>query len=86
MDLTAIPRLSTGCRMHRSEAVLLLPEGALKLTGPAREILLRVDGTRSVGEIIGFLLAEYPEASAAEVERDILSLLDRMQQRGVLRV
>jgi pyrroloquinoline quinone biosynthesis protein D len=86
MDLTAVPRLSSGCRLHRSEAMLLVPEGALKLTGPARDILLRVDGTRSVGEIIGVLLEEYPETSAAEVERDILALLDRMQQRGVLRI
>jgi hypothetical protein len=39
-----------------------------------------------VGEIIGVLLEEYPETSAAEVERDILVLFDRMQQRGVLRI
>ncbi|HEV2276190.1 MAG TPA: pyrroloquinoline quinone biosynthesis peptide chaperone PqqD [Acidobacteriaceae bacterium] len=86
MDLTAVPRLSAGCRLHRTEPILLIPEGALKLAGPARELLLQVDGSRSVAEIIGLLAGQYPAADRSEIERDVVGVLDRMQQRGVIRV
>jgi pyrroloquinoline quinone biosynthesis protein D len=86
MELTATPRLSSGCRLHPTEAMLLIPEGALKLSGPARDILLEVDGAQTVGAIIEGLLLQYPGASAADISRDVQALLDRMQQRGVVRV
>jgi pyrroloquinoline quinone biosynthesis protein D len=86
MELTATPRLSSGCRLHPTEAMLLIPEGALKLSGPARDILLEVDGAQTVGAIIERLLVQYPGTSAADIGRDVQALLDRMQQRGVVRV
>jgi pyrroloquinoline quinone biosynthesis protein D len=86
MELTATPRLSSGCRLHPTEAMLLIPEGALKLTGPAREILLEVNGTQTVGAIIEKLLTQYPGASADDIGRDVQALLERMQQRGVVRI
>jgi coenzyme PQQ biosynthesis protein PqqD len=66
--------------------MLLIPEGALKLTGPARDILLEVNGSQTVGAIIEKLLTQYPAASAADISRDVQALLDRMQQRGVVRL
>jgi hypothetical protein len=86
MELTATPRLSSGCRLHPTEAMLLIPEGALKLTGPARDILLEVNGSQTVAAIIEKLLTQYPGASAADIGRDVQALLDRMQQRGVVRL
>jgi pyrroloquinoline quinone biosynthesis protein D len=86
MELTATPRLSSGCRLHPTEAMLLIPEGALKLTGPARDILFEVNGAQTVGAIIEKLLTQYPGASAADIGRDVQALLDRMQQRGVVRL
>ena len=86
MDLTAIPRLAVGCRLHPTESMLLVPEGALKLAGPARDILSHVDGKQSMADIIGYLLMQYPEAGAAEIEQDVLSLLERLRLRGVIRV
>ena len=85
MELTAIPRLAPGCRLHPTDAVLLIPEGALQLSGSARDILLEVDSSRTVFAIIERLLVQYPGASPAEITHDVLSLLDRLEQRGVLR-
>ncbi|MCU1314604.1 MAG: coenzyme biosynthesis protein PqqD [Acidobacteriaceae bacterium] len=86
MELTAIPRLAPGCRLHPTDAMLLVPEGALQLSGPARDILLEIDGSRTVTAVIERLLVQYPGASSAEIGRDVCALLDRMQQRGVVRI
>lgn len=86
MDLNAIPRLAPGCRLHPTEAVLLVPEGTLNLRGPARDILVHLDGKQSVATIIAELLKLYSGADSNDMQRDVLSLLDRMEQRGVVRV
>jgi pyrroloquinoline quinone biosynthesis protein D len=86
MDLNSIPRLAPGCRLHPTQSVLLVPEGTLNLTGPTREILTRLDGQQSVTAIIADLLLQYRDADAHEVQGDVLSLLERMEQRGVVRV
>jgi pyrroloquinoline quinone biosynthesis protein D len=85
MDLNAIPRLAPGCRLHPTEAVLLIPEGALNLQGPAREILSHLDGKRTVAAIAEDLIQQYPGANGDEIRQDVLTLLERMVQRGVVR-
>jgi pyrroloquinoline quinone biosynthesis protein D len=86
MDLNSIPQLAPGCRLHPTQSVLLVPEGTLNLTGPTREILTRLDGQQSVTAIVADLLLQYADANANEVQGDVLSLLERMEQRGVVRV
>jgi pyrroloquinoline quinone biosynthesis protein D len=85
MDTNAIPRLSPGCRLHATEPVLLVPEGTLNLAGPARDILAHVDGKLSVAVIVDKLLVEYSGATKEEMTQDVLNLLNRMEQRGVVR-
>ena len=85
MDLNSTPRLAPGCRLHPTENVLLIPEGTLNLAGPAREILARLDGSKNVTDVVADLLKEYPGADAAEIQNDVLTLLNRMAQRGVIR-
>lgn len=85
MEMTSIPRLAAGCRLHPTAHLLLIPEGTLNLSGPSREILTRVDGQRTVAGIVDDLMLQFEGASRDEVGGDVLSLLDRMQQRGVLR-
>lgn len=82
----AAPRLAGGCRLHATDPVLLIPEGALQLTGPSRDILARLDGRRTVAAIVEELLEQYPGAERAVVEADVVELLDRLRQRGVVRV
>jgi pyrroloquinoline quinone biosynthesis protein D len=85
MDTNSIPRLAPGCRLHPTEPLLLVPEGTLNLAGPARDILAHVDGKLSVTAIVDKLLAEYSGAPKEEMTEDALNLLNRMEQRGVVR-
>ena len=85
MDMNSIPGLAPGCRLHPTQDVLLIPEGTLKLNGPTRDILTRLDGRRSVTAIVDDLLQGYSGANDNEVRRDVLGLLERLEQRGVVR-
>ena len=86
MDLHATPRLAPGCRLHPTEAVMLIPEGTLKLQGPARDILAQLDGKQSVAAIVEELAQQYEGVDRDDIQQDVLSLLERMEQRGVVRV
>jgi pyrroloquinoline quinone biosynthesis protein D len=86
MDLNATPRLAPGCRLHPTEAVLLVPEGTLNLRGPARDILSHLDGKQNVATIVDELLKLYSGVESSDMQRDVLTLLERMEQRGVVRV
>lgn len=86
MDLNATPRLAPGCRLHPTEAVLLIPEGTLNLRGPARDILSHLDGRQSIAAIVDELLKQYSSVDSDDMRQDVLSLLERLEQRGVVRV
>lgn len=85
MDMSSVPQLAAGCRLHTTDDILLVPEGTLNLSGPAREILARIDGKRTVNAIVDDLLLQFEGANAEEVGQDVLEMLNRMRQRGVLR-
>ena len=85
MDTNAVPRLAAGCRLHPTEPLLLIPEGTLKLSGPSRDILSQLDGRRTVAEVIDRLHAQYAGADKELIQQDVLDLLHRMAQRGVIR-
>ncbi|GAC1415126.1 MAG: hypothetical protein NVS9B15_11470 [Acidobacteriaceae bacterium] len=86
MDLNATPRLAPGCRLHPTEAVLLIPEGALNLHGPSYDILSQLDGKRNVAAVVDELLKQYSGTDRDAMRQDVLALLGRMEQRGVVRV
>lgn len=54
--------------------VILFPEGMIKLHGGAGEILKRVDGQASVGEIVQALQTAFPDVP--DIEADILGMFD----------
>jgi coenzyme PQQ biosynthesis protein PqqD len=85
MNTDSIPKFAPGCRLHPNEPLLLVPEGTLELNDSSRDILVLVDGQRAVRSIIDKLLDEYGEADRDLIQGDVLGLLNRMQQRGVLR-
>ncbi len=86
MDATSVPRLAAGCRLHPTEEILLIPEGTLKLNGPSRDILTLLDGRRSLADIADHLAAQYEGADREAIQGDVIALLTRMQQRGVVKV
>jgi pyrroloquinoline quinone biosynthesis protein D len=79
------PRLITGARLQyddvRSEHVLLIPEGVVKLNPTAAEVLGLCDGERSLDEIAGALSARY---EGADVHDDVRELVEAMAQKGLV--
>jgi len=54
--------------------VLLFPEGMIKLNGGAGEVIKRVDGKRTVGEIVAECKAAFPDVP--DIEADVLAMLE----------
>ena len=63
--------------------VILFPEGMIKLHGGAGEILKRVDGKASVGDIVADLKATFPDVP--DIEDDILGMFDLAMGKAWLR-
>ncbi|MFL6622096.1 MAG: pyrroloquinoline quinone biosynthesis peptide chaperone PqqD [Sulfurifustis sp.] len=62
--------------------VLLFPEGMVKLSPSAGEILKRVDGTKSVADIIRDLQTAFP---GADLEQDVLEFIETAYGHGWIR-
>ena len=76
--------LKPGCRLSPAGDVLLIPEGALRLQGPASRILQSCDGTKTVPEIVTTLLGQFPGADHVKVSEEIMSFLMKLADRGVI--
>jgi len=63
--------------------VILFPEGMVKLHGGAGEILKRVDGKTTVGDIVIDLKTTFPDAE--DIENDILGMFDLAVGKAWLR-
>ena len=86
-SLESRPRLVAGCRLNEKtqpSRVLLMPERALRLSGPSLEIIERCDGQHTVRQIISELQALYSKAEPQKVEQDILGYLERLQEQRAL--
>ena len=83
----SVLRLAPGCRLNAAgeyEDLLLIPEGALRLKGPARAIVELCDGQRAIREITEELKRRYPSADALRIESEVAALLARLRDQGVL--
>lgn len=54
--------------------VLLFPEGMIKLNGGAGEVIKRVDGSKTVGDIVQELEAAFP--GVPDLKSDVLAMFD----------
>ena len=79
------PRLVTGARLHydavRSEHVLLVPEGIVRLNPSAVAVLELCDGRRDLDEIVSYLNKRY---QGADVSADVRGLLAAMTDKGLV--
>ena len=86
ITLASIPRVSPMFRFQWEEAqechVLLYPEGMVKLSGSAGEILKRVDGKTSITGILEGLKAQFP---GVPLENDVIQFLETAYGQGWLR-
>jgi len=86
-ELNRVPRLAPGCRLNAAgspEDLLLVPEGALRLKGPARTIVELCNGERTLSEIVAELQRHYPSTEPARIETEAVELLSRLRDRGAL--
>ncbi len=87
LQTTDIYALALHHRFQWEEAqlsyVILFPEGMVKLHGGAGEVIKRVNGKASVGEIVADLKAVFPDAE--DIESDILGMFDLALGKGWLR-
>jgi pyrroloquinoline quinone biosynthesis protein D len=83
----SVPTLSRRFRLQFEEAqaawVLLYPEGMVKLSASAGEIMKRIDGEKSVAELIASLEQAFP---GADLRRDVLNFLKVADERGWISV
>ena len=63
--------------------VILFPEGMVKLHGGAGEVLKRVDGKATVGEIVAELKLAFPDAE--NIEKDIIGMFELALSKAWLR-
>lgn len=85
-DDDTVPRIAPYFRFQWEEAqnchVLLYPEGMVKLSPSAGEILKRIDGTRTVQQLLLSLKEAFP---GAPLENDVYKFLEVAYERGWLR-
>lgn len=83
---TDTPELAPTFRFQWEEAqncwVILYPEGMVKLSQSAGEIMKRCDGRMSVGQIIADIESEY---SATGLAADIRTFLETAHEHGWVR-
>ena len=85
LNSSSQPRLAVGCRIREGEdGTLLVPEGVLRLKGTAIDVLRLCDGQRTYAEILLEMQGRYQSADAQQMEREIESFLNRLQQRRVI--
>jgi pyrroloquinoline quinone biosynthesis protein D len=81
--LDDVPRISHRFRLQFEQAqaawVLLYPEGMVKLSPSAGEIMRRVDGEASVDALIRDLEAAFP---GADLSKDVLDFIKVAHERG----
>lgn len=78
-----VPAFAAGVRIQWEPAqnahVLLYPEGMVKLSASAAEILKRVDGTAAVEAIVASLQQAFP---GADLRADVIEFLGIARERG----
>jgi len=84
MTATVVPRMSRGVRFRRDpdgSAMLLVPEGIVRLNDSAAATLELVDGTRTLSAIVDALCVRYA-VPREDASRDVDDLIERLSRRG----
>ena len=85
--MSARPMLKRGCRLNpsdSSESLLLIPEGAIRLRGPGRQILELCDGRRTLADIIAELQSRFASAEPKRISSEVVSFLQGLAQKGAV--
>jgi pyrroloquinoline quinone biosynthesis protein D len=78
MDHNDIYKLAPHYRFQWEEAqqcyVLLFPEGMIKLNGGAGEVIKRIDGNKTVADIVAELKQAFPDVP--DLEGDVVAMVE----------
>ncbi len=78
MDLNDIYTLAPHYRFQWEEAqqcyVLLFPEGMIKLNGGAGEVIKRIDGKKTVADIVAEVKQAFPDVP--DLEGDVIAMVE----------
>ena len=84
--MSEIPEIAPTFRFQWEEAqdcyVILYPEGMVKLSGSAGEIMKRCDGSNSTDEIIAELETTFP---GVDLEDDVRNFIENARNNGWIR-
>ncbi len=84
----ARPRLAPKARLRfdrrTTRYLLLYPERGLALNATAGDVLRLCTGERTVGSIVEQLVEKYATRAREDVERDVLTFLRTMADRGLV--
>ena len=87
-DRNAVAKLAKKVRLrfdrHEQRHMLLYPERGLVLNDAAAAIAKKCDGTRSLAEIARELAAEHAGADVEVVERDVVTFVTELRDKGLL--
>jgi len=82
------PTLAAKARLRwdrqASRYMLLYPERGLVLNPTAADVVQLCTGEHTVGAIVERLTQKYVTEPAEKVERDVLTLLERLASRGLI--
>ncbi len=85
--MTAVrPAFERGVRLRTEDdgsAMLLVPEGAIKLNSSAAAALALVDGQRTVDDIVAQLVARF-DVAESRARGDVTALFERLSSRRML--
>lgn len=83
LGLDDVPKIANRFRLQyeqtQSAWVLLYPEGMVKLSGTAGEIMKRIDGQKSVDGLVSDLELTFP---GAKLRQDVLDFINLAHGRG----
>ena len=86
LNSDSIPEITPTFRFQWEKAqdcyVILYPEGMVKLSPSAGEILKRCDGTSSINNIIEDLNKQFP---GNDLEKDVYKFLEEAHENGWIR-
>jgi pyrroloquinoline quinone biosynthesis protein D len=86
MNAGVRPNFERGVRLRTEDdgsAMLLVPEGAVKLNASAAAALALVNGERTLDEIVGEICARF-DVSDTQARDDVMALFERLRLRRML--
>ncbi|MBV9104098.1 MAG: pyrroloquinoline quinone biosynthesis peptide chaperone PqqD [Candidatus Eremiobacteraeota bacterium] len=88
MNATPVPAFERGVRLREEadgSAVLLVPEGVVRLNASAVAALRLLDGRRSIDDIVSALRESGYDAPEDHIAEDVRELFVRLRERRLVR-